>query len=87
METLMEEREFKISRILEEYDKRKTQIEVAEMFGMDTKHVSWVTQQSDYKHTRKITHENIRLGECISPIIDYEDFAYLDQYPIENFRK
>ncbi len=86
MGTLINDRAFKIDRILEEYDKRKTQKEVAEMFDMSITHVSWVTQQNDYKHTRKITDENIKPGESISPIIDYKEFEYLDQYPIENFK-
>lgn len=87
MNEIYEERKYKIERIIEEYDKRKTQMEVAEIFHMNPKHVSWVTQQNDYKHTRKITPENIKEGESISPIIEYEEFEYLDQYPIENFRK
>lgn len=86
MGKLTDERKFKVDSIIEEYDKRKTQKEVAEMFGMDIKHVSWVTQQNDYKHTRKITNENIKPGESISPIINYDEFGYLDQYPIERFK-
>lgn len=87
MGNLISDRVIKVDRILEEYDKRKTQKEVAEMFNMDIKHVSWVTQQNDYKHTRKISSENIKPGESVSPIIDYNDFEYLDRYPIENFKK
>ncbi len=85
--TIMDERSFKIERILEKYDKRKTQKEVAEMFGMDIKHVSWVTQKNAYKHTRKITPENRKENERISPIIFLEEYEVLDQYPIENFQK
>lgn len=87
MEDLIKERQYKIDRILEEYDKQKTLVEVAEMFGMDKKHVSWVTQQNDYEHIKKIVSENKRLRESISADIDYEEFAYLDQYAIENFKK
>lgn len=83
----MDNREFKIQRILEEYDKRKTQKEVAEMFSMEIKHVSWVTQENNYKHTRKITQENRKEDELIRPIIYLGDFAFLDKYPVENFKK
>lgn len=84
--TVIEERAYKIDRILEEYDKRKTQQEVAAMFNMSKDHVSWVTQRCNYKHTRKITPENIKPEERISPIINYKEFEFLDQYPIENFK-
>lgn len=87
MDNLIGERKYKVDRILEEYDKRKTQKEVAEMFNMDIKYVSWVTQQNDYKHTRKISSENIKPEESVSLIIDYNDFEYLDRYSIENFMK
>jgi hypothetical protein len=89
MSNLAEERKFKIDRIVEEYNKRKTQKEIAEMFGMNIKHVSWVTQLNNYKHTRKITGDNIREGKKINGIFLYEDeeYAFLDQYPIENFKK
>jgi hypothetical protein len=82
-----EERNFKIDRILEEYDKRKTQKEIAEKFGMRIEHVSWVTQLNNYKHTRKITPENKRPGEKIMAFSHLEDYAFLDEYSIENFRK
>ena len=86
MDKIYEERKFKVERILEEYDKRKTQNEVAEMFGMSTEHVSWVTQENNYKHTRKITEENRKKDEVIRPVIFWNQFEYLDQYPIENFK-
>ena len=87
MENLNDGRKFKIERILEEYDKRKAQKEVAEMFGMEIQHVSWVTQKNNYKHTRKITDENKREDEKISPVIVFERFDFLDQYPMANFQK
>lgn len=83
--TVIEERALKVNRILEEYDKRKIQLEVAEMFKMSIKHVSRVTQRCNYIHTRKVTPENIKPKDSISPIIDYEKFEFLDQYPIQNF--
>lgn len=86
MDKIYEERKFKVERILEEYDKRKTQNEVAEMFGMSSTHVSWVTQENNYKHTRKITEENRKEDEMIRPVIFWNQFEYLDQYPIENFK-
>lgn len=86
MDKIYEERKFKVERILEEYDKRKTQNEVAEMFGMSIEHVSWVTQENNYKHTRKITEENRKKDEVIRPVIFWNQFEYLDQYPIENFK-
>lgn len=87
MENMIEERKFKIDKIIEEYDKRKTQKEVAEKFGMDTTHVSWVTQLNNYKHTRKITPENRKPEDKVIPYIDYEEFEFLDQYSLENFKE
>ena len=84
--TIIEERALKADKIIEEYAKRKTQDEVADLFGMTTEHVSKVTQKCDFRHTRKITEENIRPGECISPIIDYEKLNFLDKYPMQNFQ-
>lgn len=86
MQDLARDRAYKIDRILEEYDKRKTQMEVAIMFQMEIKHVSWVTQENNYKHTRKITQENRKEHEIIKPILCYDDFGFLDQYPISNFK-
>lgn len=85
MGNIYDDRKLKVERILEEYDKRKTQNEVAEMFGMDSTHVSWVTQENNYKHTRKITQENIKENEKIKPAIFYDDFEFLDKYPTSNF--
>lgn len=87
MQEFVKDRAYKIDRILEEYDKRKTQMEVAEMFSMDKRHVSWVTQENNYKHTRKITQENRKENELIKPILLLDDFEFLDQYPVENFKK
>lgn len=87
MQELIKDRAFKIDRILEEYDKRKTQKEVAEIFSMNIVHISWVTQKCNYKHTRKITQENRREDELIYPLLLLDEFEFLDQYPIENFRK
>ena len=47
MDTKNEERKIKMSRIIEEYDKRKTQKEVADKFGMEIKDVSRVTQENN----------------------------------------
>lgn len=87
MKNSNDERKFKVERILEEYEKRKTQKEVAEMLKMEIQDVSWVTQENNYKHTRKITPENRREGEKISPAIVFERFDFLDKYPMENFQK
>ena len=86
MQNIMDSRKYKIERIIQEYDKRKTQKEVADMFLMDVKHVSWVTQEHNYKHTRKVTQENRKENELINGVIRFDDFEYLDQYPIENFK-
>ena len=86
MQDIIADREYKNNRILEEYNKRKTQIEVAEMFQMDVKHVSRVTQENNYRHTRKITQENRKEHEVIKPVTFFGDFEFLDQYPIENFK-
>lgn len=87
MGDIYEERKRKIERIIEEYDKRKTQVEIAKEFSMNERHVSWVTQGKNYRHTRKITPENIKEGEKINPILLMDDFVFLDQYPMENFIK
>ena len=87
MDAIYEERRFKRLRILEEYDKRKTQHEIAVMFGMGDEHVSWVTQMNNYHHTRKITPENRKEGEYIRVVTFEDEYAFLDKYPIENFEK
>lgn len=81
-----DERKYKVERILEEYDKRNSQEDIARKFGIRAEHVSWVTQMNGYKHTRKITPENRRENEKITPVIFYDDFDFLDVYPIENFK-
>lgn len=86
MKQIYEERKIKINRILEEYLKRKSQNMIAEMFNMSPKHVSWVTQQNNYFHTLDLKQCNPN-NKAINPIIFYEDFEYLDKYPIENFKK
>lgn len=83
----MQDTQFKVERILEEYDKRKTQQEIADMFNMSKKHVSWVTQENNYKYTRKITEENKKDNETIRLVNFDKDFEFLDQYLIENFKK
>lgn len=87
MDSKSEERKFKRHKILEEYDKRKTQHEIATMFGMSDEHVSWVTQMNNYHHTRKITPENRKEGERIRVVTFEDEYAFLDRYPIENFKK
>lgn len=87
MEKLYEERKKKISRIVEEYDKRNTQNDIAKMFSMNPRHVASVTQQKNYKHTRKVTIDNMRDGERINAINVLSDFEFLDQYPMENFEE
>ena len=85
MNEIYEERKEKINRILEEYSKRKSQNAIAKMFNMSPKHVSWVTQENNYFHTLDLTQCNPN-NRVINPIIFYDNFEYLDQYPIENFR-
>lgn len=87
MDTKNEERKIKMSRIIEEYDKRKTQKEVADKFGMEIKDVSRVTQENNYRHTRKITQENRKEDELINPCIKLDELSFLDKYSIENFEK
>jgi DNA-directed RNA polymerase specialized sigma subunit len=84
---IMEERNFKIDRILEEYGKRMTQEEVAQKLGMDIKDVSKVTRLSNHRHTRKITSENRREGEKIAAFTNLKECDFLDKYPLENFQK
>lgn len=83
----MEDRSYKIDRILEEYNKRGIQKEVAEMFNMKEEEVSKVTRLNNYWHTRKITPENKRPGEKISLFTHLDDYEFLDKYPIEDFKK
>ena len=84
--TLYEERIRKVERIVEEYAKRKTQQEVAGMFGMSVDEVGDITRLYDYKHTRKVSQDNIRKGESISPLISVDELKFLDNYPIQNFQ-
>lgn len=84
MKQVYEERKQKIERILEEYAKRKSQKTIAEMFDMSQRHVSWVTQENNYYHTLNLTEDNPN-GKTINPVIFYDDFGFLDKYPIENF--
>lgn len=79
------ERKYKIDRIIEEYDKRRTQQEIADMFKMDLKDVAFVTKDNNYIHTRKVTPENRREGEYINPVTVMDDYKFLDNYPVENF--
>ena len=87
MGNIYEERKRKIERIIEEYDKRKTQAEIAKEFSINERYVSLVTQENNYRHTRKITQENIKEGEKIKPILLMDYFKFLDKYPMENFIK
>lgn len=87
MENINQDRADKFLRVIEEYEKRKTQKEIADMFDMNIEHVSWVTQAKNNSHTRKITPENIRPGEKINPFVDLNDFEFLDKYPLKNFEK
>ena len=87
MDKVYEERKFKIDRIIEEYDKRKTQKEVADLFRMDLNDVAIVTKNHNYIHTRKITQDNRKKGELINLITVLDDYKFLDKYPIENFMK
>ena len=87
MGDIYEERKRKIERIIEEYDKRKTQAEIAKEFSINERYVSLVTQEYNYRHTRKITPENIKDGEKINPITFMDKFGFLDKYPMENFTK
>lgn len=82
----MDERRLKNNRIVKEYDKRKSQKEVAEMLGMSIQDVSYVTQLNNYRYTRKITPENRKDGEKNIPTIALEELNFLDKYPIENFQ-
>lgn len=84
--TLYEERIRKVERIVEEYEKRKTQQEVADMFGMNVDEVGDITRLYDFKHTRKVSQDNIRKGESISPLISVDELKFLDNYPIQNFQ-
>ena len=87
MQQIYKERKYKIDRIIGEYNNRKTQQEIADLFGMSIKEVAFVTQNHNYCHTRKIDQENIREGEYINPIILYDNYQFLDKYSIAKFQK
>ena len=86
MDQIADERFEKYDRIVEKYEKRKTQQEVADMYGMNKRHVAKVTQLDNCHNTRKVTCENVRKGEAMIPIIFAYQLYFLDKYPIENFR-
>lgn len=69
MDQIVNERFEKYDRIIEKYEERKTQQEVANMYGMNKRHVAKVTQLDNCHNTRKITCENVRKGEAMIPII------------------
>ncbi|MBO5161723.1 MAG: hypothetical protein J6B69_05900 [Lachnospiraceae bacterium] len=86
MDQIANERFEKYNEIVKKYEKRMTQQEVADMFGMNKRHVAMVTQLDDCHNTRKITRENVRKGEAMHPIIFADQLHFLDKYPIENFK-
>lgn len=86
MLNLNDERIFKNNGIVAEYGKRKSQMEIADMFDMNVQDVSYVTQLNNYRHTIKITPENRRDDEKIMMAYTIEALSFLDKYPIENFQ-
>lgn len=84
MEQICKERKIKIDRILEEYSKRKSQNAIAEMFDMSSTHVSWVTQENNFYHTLNLIECN-PTNRTVKPGISYEEFCFLDRYPVERF--
>ena len=55
MDQIADERFEKYDRIVEKYEERKTQQEVADMYGMNKRHVAKVTQLDNCHNTRKVT--------------------------------
>lgn len=83
---IIKERNDKLSRILEEYGKRKSHNDIAKMFHMNAEDVGIVTRMNGYSHTRKVPTMNSE-KEADSSDQDLDQYAFLDQYPIENFLK
>ena len=54
MDQIADERFEKYDRIVEKYEERKTQQEVADMYGMNKRHVAKVTQLDNCHNTRKV---------------------------------
>lgn len=87
MDTVLQERKIKIDKIRTEYDKRKTQEEIAQLLKMSVADVEKVTQALNYRHTRKVTPETRKENELLNPIIDYNEFGFLDAYSLDKFLK
>lgn len=85
MDAILQERKSKIDKIRMEYDNRKTQEEIAQLLKMPVADVAKVTQALNYRHTRKATPENRKENERLHPFIDYNEFGFLDAYPLDNF--
>ena len=83
----IDKRPEKAKKIIEEYMKRETQQGVGNKFGMSEKEVRKVTQEFNFKHTRRVTPENRRPEETINPFAHYNKLDFLDNYPLENFKK
>ena len=86
MDQITDERIEKYDRIVQKYEETPTQREVADMYGMNKRHVAKVTQLDNCHNTRKVTCENVRKGEAMIPIIFAYQLYFFDKYPIENFR-
>lgn len=86
-EKVMKDRSFKKDKIMEEYDARNIQKDIAEKFNMSKNDVAKVTKLNNCKHTRKVTEENRKKGDMIRPLTTASDYDFLDKYPNENFEK
>jgi len=82
---IIEERNYKFGKVKDEYDKRKTQEEVAKKFNMSIRDVAKVTRGANNWHTRNITPENKRTGEKIDLFTNLNNFSFLDKYPRRKF--
>ena len=87
MQNLTDERKFKNDKIMEAYLKRNDQNDIAKMFSMEVSDVALVTKANNCTHTRMITLENRRENEFIKPLLCFDELEFLDQYPLENFKK
>lgn len=81
MDQITDERFEKYDRIVEKYEERRTQREVADMYGMNKRHVAKVTQLDNCHNTRKVTCENVRKGEAMIPIIFCIPIIFFRQIP------
>lgn len=81
LDNIYSEREFKLTKIKELYDKRKTQKYIADTFNMRLEDVGLVLREIGYSHTVFLRKGKARAFYFLME----EVFSVLDKYDISNF--